>query len=751
MAESSLAAVLWPIDQAADAVRSLCAQSGVVEAGLASQPMPAAPAGVALDVLVEAAAQSAGAEAVAVETTYAEIDELVGRAAPAILSIGPRSSPTHLAVLLRAGRRRVVLIAPDGSPRTLPRADLVAALRAPLEARVQAAVTAQVARAGRRTGRARARIGRALTAERLASAPIEAGFLVQPGPGATLRHRARRAGVFTFAGWLTAVSALHSLCFVAGWGVLGGLVFGKLEPRWLVAWLALVGLLLPIRAGMAALGRMLATRVASVYARRLLDGTLAIDPDSVRELGLGDLIGRHSEASSVAVSGLAGVVAGIRSGFDLLAALVVLAIQADSLLAATCLLAAVGALGLAVRRFARRRADWSTARLEMTLDLVEKMVGHRTRRVQEMPELRHVGETEQLARYDARSRAFDRAALVVGVVPGAFLVVGLGALAPALLAGISTASLAAALGAVLLAAHALERLAAAAVDVVAARLGVAGVASFLTAGTGTIAAPGPFAGDQAGEPLVHATDLTYRYPGRTAAVGFAGDWRIDRGDRLLVVGASGAGKSTLSALLSGARRPTSGTLRVDGHDAGSFAGRWPRRVAVAPQFHENLIYSNTFIWNLLMGRVWPYQPEDVERAEQVCRDVGLGEVLDRMPARLERRCSATPAGSCHTAGAAGCSWRAPCCKGPTSSSSTRASPPSTPTTSAWSSTARSSTPPAWCSSRTPEEDSYSLLAGGHLVLSVNATSVRVSAEPLRTGPRSRRRTSSGARRAGGHR
>jgi ABC-type transport system involved in cytochrome bd biosynthesis fused ATPase/permease subunit len=37
-----------------------------------------------------------------------------------------------------------------------------------------------------------------------------------------------------------------------------------------------------------------------------------------------------------------------------------------------------------------------------------------------------------------------------------------------------------------------------------------------------------------------------------------------------------------------------------------------------------------------MGRRWPPAPEDVALAEEVCRDVGLGEVLDKMPARLEQ-------------------------------------------------------------------------------------------------------------------
>jgi ATP-binding cassette subfamily B protein len=35
-----------------------------------------------------------------------------------------------------------------------------------------------------------------------------------------------------------------------------------------------------------------------------------------------------------------------------------------------------------------------------------------------------------------------------------------------------------------------------------------------------------------------------------------------------------------------------------------------------------------------MGRQWPASPEDYVEAERVCREVGLGPLLDRMPAGI---------------------------------------------------------------------------------------------------------------------
>jgi ABC-type multidrug transport system fused ATPase/permease subunit len=57
-------------------------------------------------------------------------------------------------------------------------------------------------------------------------------------------------------------------------------------------------------------------------------------------------------------------------------------------------------------------------------------------------------------------------------------------------------------------------------------------------------------------------------------------------------------------------------------------------VSYAPQFHENHVFSGSLAFNLLMGRRWPPRPEDLQDAEAVCREIGLGPLLDRMPSGL---------------------------------------------------------------------------------------------------------------------
>jgi ATP-binding cassette subfamily B protein len=61
---------------------------------------------------------------------------------------------------------------------------------------------------------------------------------------------------------------------------------------------------------------------------------------------------------------------------------------------------------------------------------------------------------------------------------------------------------------------------------------------------------------------------------------------------------------------------------------------WRRRVVTAPQFHENHVLTGTFAFNVLMGHRWPATADDLAQVETLCRELGLGDLLDRMPSGL---------------------------------------------------------------------------------------------------------------------
>src|SRR5207248_2728368 len=135
--------------------------------------------------------------------------------------------------------------------------------------------------------------------------------------------------------------------------------------------------------------------------------------------------------------------------------------------------------------------------------------------------------------------------------------------------------------------------------------------------------------------LLEAHDLSFRYREAGEPVLRGCHLQIREGDRLLLEGTSGGGKSTLASLLTGLRAPASGLLLLGGLDRQTLGARgWRRRVAAAPQFHENHVLTGTFAFNLLMGRQWPPSEQDLAEAETICRELGLGDLLNRMPAGL---------------------------------------------------------------------------------------------------------------------
>ncbi|MCA9663356.1 MAG: ATP-binding cassette domain-containing protein [Myxococcales bacterium] len=142
--------------------------------------------------------------------------------------------------------------------------------------------------------------------------------------------------------------------------------------------------------------------------------------------------------------------------------------------------------------------------------------------------------------------------------------------------------------------------------------------------------------------VIDARELIYRYPGRERPALRGLSLELAPGDRVLLEGPSGGGKSTLASLLAGLRRPDAGLLLLEGLDAPTHGEQgWRERVAAAPQFHQNHVLTNTFAFNLLMGRQWPPTPEDLALARSLCVELGLGPLLERMPAGMQQNVGET--------------------------------------------------------------------------------------------------------------
>jgi ATP-binding cassette subfamily B protein len=244
----------------------------------------------------------------------------------------------------------------------------------------------------------------------------------------------------------------------------------------------------------------------------------------------------------------------------------------------------------------------------------------------------------------------DQAAAPVFVgVPAGWLWLAIAALAPAFVAGdaASPGRLAISLGGILFAQRAFGGIAGGLAGLARAAVAWQQVADLFAAGRGEVAAPQAFlrrtqlVADATHTPLIDATALNFRHRPEGEPALARADLRIGHGERILLEGASGAGKSTLAALLTGLRTPQSGLLLLGGWDRATLGDDWHRLAASAPQFHENHVLSGTLAFNLLMGREWPASLEDLHEAEQLCHELGLGELLARMPSGLQQRVGET--------------------------------------------------------------------------------------------------------------
>jgi ATP-binding cassette subfamily B protein len=89
-------------------------------------------------------------------------------------------------------------------------------------------------------------------------------------------------------------------------------------------------------------------------------------------------------------------------------------------------------VAFSARRYYGRRRAWTDLRLSMTHDLVQRMVGHRTRSAQEPERSWHDGEDQALERYIHASLGLDQTSIALTAVgraerrPTAVLGTGLG-------------------------------------------------------------------------------------------------------------------------------------------------------------------------------------------------------------------------------------------------------------------------------------------------------------------------------------
>lgn len=458
---------------------------------------------------------------------------------------------------------------------------------------------------------------------------------------------------------LTISTALYSAEIVS-WVLIGkGALGGQFGPGWLMAWALILFTIVFLGALVGWIQGIFSIKFGTLLQHRMLAGSLRMNSDVLRSQGVGQLLGRVVESQSFDSLILTGGLSVLVACIQLLISAWVLAQGAAGNLHIILLLFWVLCTLVVFTIFFYRHRKWTSSRLNLTHQLVENMVGHRTRIVQEGAARRHEKEDQQLDQYLQESKKFDRSIipLSVGISRG-WLVVALLGLAPVFVdTPQSTVKLAISVGGVFLAYRAFGQVASGAAALIQAavtwqQINILFKTTTQLLETSTAVLPNTSSTksdqekadvrksgkmsskDEKARVLLRASDLCFKFPNQSKQLIDGCNLTIYEGDKILLEGASGGGKSTLAALLTGLRRQDSGLLLLNGLDRTSWGNNWRLQSTSAPQFHENHILTGTLAFNLLMGRNWPASPFDMADAEIMCNKLGLGDLLRRMPSGL---------------------------------------------------------------------------------------------------------------------
>jgi ATP-binding cassette subfamily B protein len=581
----------------------------------------------------------------AVETAYADAHTFLRTCGPALIRIDVDNQPGFLAIV-RQRRGAAQILSPELTIEKLRLECIQAALCCPFEAPILPEVNRLLDEAAVR-GRRRNSVLACILRERLSTIQIQAGWLLRVPAEGGLWQQAHDARLISRLAIFIAANTADYFLLIAAWWMIGQAALqGRVDYGLFIGW----ALLLLTRIPLGLLGTwtqgFLAIHGAGVLKRRLLAGSLRLHPEEVRHEGAGHLLGRVIESEALESLALSGGLTGIVAFVQLVITAAVLALGAEKPLLGLLLLGWTTVLCFFAWRYLQQRQRWTERRLQITNDLVECMAGHRTRLAQQPLEHWHDAEDEALERYVEASGRMDHSVIPLAViVPRGWMILSLLALIPDFASGtVTPTSLAVAFGGILLAQGALKALTQTLTYLSAAAIAWRQAKPLFDAARREEVAGAPEFGlirqhhtreRDENKIIMELRDVVFRHDGRADNALDSCNLRIFERDHILLEGASGAGKSTLASLLSGLREPHSGLIMLRGLDRRTLGSSvWRRIVAAAPQFHENHMFSATLAFNLLMGRSWPPRPEDYEEAESVCRELGLGDLLDRMPAGL---------------------------------------------------------------------------------------------------------------------
>lgn len=562
-----IADLSWPLSRLGEGIQEMARFSGL-NTGIrdhltAPEPLQQQDI-VDLSRWIEWASDRLALEAEPIETSVSQVGHLLRNAGPAVLQIKIGQDIKFL-FLLKSKFGKLQLIGPDLCLHRCPVEILRSALCAPYEEPISAEID-HLLMLSEVPKRRWLQVRAVLLQERLANQTIAGCWMLRLPPTTGFWRQLSQAQLPRRVVLMLTVFTLVYGLEIVGWSLIGEAALnGRLDFGWLSAWALLVLSLIPLHLLGGWLDATFALDMGRILKKRLLAGALRMDLESVKHQGAGQLLGRVMESQALESLALNGGFTVIIAVIELVFAGWILAIGAGGsmhvLLLLSWLLLTIGLSG----RYLQRLRKWTLMRLDMTQELVERMVGHRTCLAQELKTRRDIHEDQTIQAYLNTSKELDYSVVpIIGGLSRGWLIVGLIGLSPAFVAGTGSATgLAISLGGILLANRALSG-----VSGGLAALARAGIAwtqvSTLFYSADKKPAKEPFLStaqitgrgchDTASK-LIDASDLVFRYRPEGDPVLRGVDLTIYNGERILLEGFSGGGNQHWRLYWWGFERP----------------------------------------------------------------------------------------------------------------------------------------------------------------------------------------------------
>ncbi|MCB1682910.1 MAG: ATP-binding cassette domain-containing protein [Pseudomonadales bacterium] len=631
----SVTSLSWPADRIFDGVRLLASRftagfTGSVPVGQQAGPLHSPGHSTCLTTEVSRACSSLGITPLPLSSELDHLTDCLCSATPLVV---PVQNGQRALLVLSAGRRKALVLAPGGRTRHLDLQRILDALQPPVAAETARSLEGLKDRLNAKT------VDKLLDLhhrQRSISVGCKIPVAADTGPFTSRL-------IHALAGRTAALLALHLLYFtlwITSWIALVNTLAGtgdtqSLTLLWALALLSSM-LALPVESWLV---QDIATRAGVMVKKRLLSQALRMDKAAVRETGIGALIARTLEANQLDSLASRGGVRVLLSVFDMIVILGLVTAYAG---VHPLLLLFVAVLVLVVwqsRGCYRSELRLHSAHQAVTALHTEEMIGHRTRKIFVGRNAWHTQEAAHLAEYERASADADARLRRLSTAPRVWSAAATAAVLAQIYlqntGGFDTVVL---VGFVIIGAATLAN-----VTIGIGPLLKAFVAVHELGLRNVDDRPHPDAADTGVElqpdsraaALLKVQGLRFRYPSAAEAIIRDVDLTLSGNTKMLLSGQSGSGKSTIGALLAGRLQASAGTILSQGVDR-HVTGRtgWLKHVSYIPQANDNHVLTDTFAFNLLLGRPWPPSAADLQQAEALAVVLGLGPLIEKMPAGM---------------------------------------------------------------------------------------------------------------------